>query len=59
MKHKEDVNELVEQALEYAYNNPCCLCREKLLPCQIKYKGTCKVYNKLRAAMLRAKVVEE
>lgn len=64
MSRITDVKETVNQAIRYAIWNPCCICsyeNSKMHECRagIKYKGTCPVFQKLKAELLKMREMED
>ncbi len=46
-----DTTRIVNQAVRWLKSNPCCICSCESY-CDIKYKGTCKVWRELKAKLL-------
>lgn len=64
MNRVTDVTETVNQAIRYIKYNPCAICsyeNARTHECRagVKYKGTCKVFQKLRGEMARLREVQE
>ncbi len=49
MKNKSSI-EIANQAIKYVKGNPCCICSQESF-CEVKYKGTCKVYIALKCKL--------
>lgn len=52
-KNKIDADKTVHQALCYVLDNPCCICSYESL-CNIRYKGTCEVWRKIKVKLYLA-----
>lgn len=57
-KSKIDVVKTVNQAIGYVQSNPCCICSCEDF-CNIRYKGTCKVWLKLKIQLLALREIKE
>lgn len=48
---ERDSTQIVNQAIRFVKSNPCCICSNESF-CEIKYKGTCKVWRDLKSKLL-------
>lgn len=47
---EENTTQTVNQAIRFVKSNPCCICSRESF-CEIKYKGTCKVWRELKSKL--------
>ena len=64
MSRITDVKETVNQAIRFAIQFPCYICKYdtgKGYECAagVKYKGTCPVFQKLKAELLKMREMED
>lgn len=57
-KKAVDVNFTVNMAINYVKSNPCCICSYEDC-CEIKYKGTCPIWRKLKLQLFELRLVGE
>ena len=51
---KRDPIKVANQAIRFVKNNPCCICSQESF-CDVRYKGTCKVWRELKLRLLDIK----
>lgn len=57
-KNVVDTDFTVNMAINYVKSNPCCICSYENC-CEIKYKGTCPIWKKLKSQLIVLRLVGE